>query len=172
MYGQLRVAIVTRPVGRDERYNFLGRAVAAGERFFVCTRPTYGSVDTDHGIALTEQADGGYPFFEFPLSAVVVVDGSEAFCASCGWLGSPGVHDLDCPHDVSECQAKVPVRDGGVLLAWVICGQPATAVNSYRCSRGHARQGATCPAHLPAPGEVGCAQCLAEGHECPMEVTE
>lgn len=72
-----KTAVVTRPVGIDERHNYLGRAAEAGERFTVCTVATYGSVNTDGGIALSEQADGGYPFFEFPLDAVRIVNGGE-----------------------------------------------------------------------------------------------
>jgi hypothetical protein len=65
---------------------------------------------------------------------------------------------------VDSCQAKVPVTRGLLLL----CGEPAEAMHVYRCPCGHQRQGATCPAHQPAPGTVGCAQCLSAGHECPM----
>lgn len=71
---------------------------------------------------------------------------------------------------MSTCQAKVPA--GFFTRLWMICGQPATATHAYRCACGHTREGSTCAAHVPAPGEVGCAQCFDEGHECPMEITE
>ena len=64
------------------------------------------------------------------------------------------------------CQAKQP----SALLPrmWVICGEPATMTGEYRCACGHARQGSTCDAHPPVSGEVGCARCWDEGHDCPM----
>jgi hypothetical protein len=60
---------VTRDVADSERYNHLGRDVKAGEIFYVCHRPTYGAVDTNNAVALSE-AEDGYPFFEFPRDAV------------------------------------------------------------------------------------------------------
>ena len=143
----MKIAIVTRPVDAGEPYNYLGRSAEAGERFTVFTRLTFGSVDTGHGIALTEQADGGYPFFEFPLDAVRIADDVE-----------------------KTCQAKIPFP--AFPRSWMLCGKPATMTRSYRCACGHERTGSTCPDHVPAPGEVGCAQCFDEGHECLMEVTE
>jgi hypothetical protein len=109
-----RVAIVTRPVGHHERYNYLGRAAEVGERFFVCTRPTYGSVDTDHGIALTEQADGDFPFFEFPLDAVQVVDGDSQVLVK-GAAGDSW-HDGACL--VSRYPSPVSDLDG---FPWCTC---------------------------------------------------
>jgi hypothetical protein len=63
------------------------------------------------------------------------------------------------------CQAKQPMIVPGM---WQICGSPATFMHAYRCQCGHSRQGETCPEHAPIPGEVGCAQCWDNGHECPM----
>ena len=63
---------VTRDVANGEPHNYLGRAVKAGETFYTFHEPTYGSVDTDGGIALSE-APGKYPFFEFPRDAVEVL---------------------------------------------------------------------------------------------------
>jgi len=60
---------VTRDVEDSDRHNYLGRNVKAGEVFYVCHNPTYGAVDSDDGIALSESAKG-YPFFEFPRDAV------------------------------------------------------------------------------------------------------
>lgn len=60
---------VTRDVGVNEPHNFLHRPVAEGEVFYKCDLPTYGCINYDGGIALTEQP-GEYPFFEFPRDAI------------------------------------------------------------------------------------------------------
>lgn len=64
-------AVVTRDVRADELHNHLGRDVKAGERFYTFTQYTFGSVDNQNGIALSER-NGEYPFFEFPRDAVEV----------------------------------------------------------------------------------------------------
>lgn len=63
-------AIVTRAVSKREANNFLGRAVSEGEQFYVFEGPTFGSCDTNNGIALSERGASEYPFFEFPRNAI------------------------------------------------------------------------------------------------------
>lgn len=63
---------VTRPVSRVEAHNFLGRDVREGECFYIFRGTTYGCVDSQYGIALSEQLDE-YPFFEFPCDAIELV---------------------------------------------------------------------------------------------------
>ena len=53
-------------------------------------------------------------------------------------------------------------------IAWAECGEPAVAVHVYRCGHGHEKRRATCPAHAPEPGQVGCRDCYDAGHECAM----
>jgi hypothetical protein len=62
---------VVRDVAASEPHNYLHRDVKAGEVFYAFTRPVYGSVDFVNGVALSE-AEGEYPFFEFPRDAVEV----------------------------------------------------------------------------------------------------
>ena len=69
----MSTAKVIRDVAESERHNYLHRDVKAGETFFTFHEPTYGSVDWNNGIALSEK-DGQYPFFEFPRDAVEVVE--------------------------------------------------------------------------------------------------
>jgi hypothetical protein len=66
-----RQATVTRHVAADYPHNHLGRNAAEGEVFYVFTGPTYGAVDTEDGIALSERPGEG-PFFEFPRDAVEI----------------------------------------------------------------------------------------------------
>jgi hypothetical protein len=76
---------------------------------------------------------------------------------------------------LGACQAAVPVAEGEDeqvrATVWAECGEPATAVHEYRCEFGHARRGATCAAHSPVTGQVGCRDCYSEGREVPMAVT-
>jgi len=60
---------VTRYVHHDEPGNWLLRDVEAGEVFFKYSGPTWGSVDLDNGIPLSEEPLA-FPFFEFPRDAV------------------------------------------------------------------------------------------------------
>jgi hypothetical protein len=48
---------------------WLYRDFAAGEVLYTYPGPTYGSVDTERGIAMCEQP-GGNPFFEIPRDAL------------------------------------------------------------------------------------------------------
>jgi hypothetical protein len=66
------------------------------------------------------------------------------------------------------CQAALPLAPAGTVLDWVECGAPAVAVHVYRCPAGHERRRATCAAHAPEPGQVGCRTCLEQGRESPM----
>jgi hypothetical protein len=59
---------VTRPVTPDE-CDWLPRAFTPGEVLWVFYGPTYGAVDTERGIAMSE-APGTEPFFEFPRDAL------------------------------------------------------------------------------------------------------
>jgi hypothetical protein len=61
---------VARDVPADVPGNYSGRDVRAGEEFYVFTAETYGSCDTYNGIALSEQGERTYPFFEFPRDAL------------------------------------------------------------------------------------------------------
>lgn len=61
---------VTRDVGKDEKNNWHGADVAAGTLFYRFRGVAYGSCDEVNGVALTEDPDGGFPFFEFPRNAV------------------------------------------------------------------------------------------------------
>lgn len=68
---------------------------------------------------------------------------------------------------MSACQAKVSVPFLGRPL-FLLCGEPSTAVYDYWCEFGHERRGmATCDAHRPVEGKVGCSQCWP-GREAPM----
>ena len=67
----MSIARVIRDVAGSEPHNYLHRDVKEGETFYTFSRPVYGSVDWDSGIALSE-TDGKYPFFEFPADAVEV----------------------------------------------------------------------------------------------------
>jgi len=72
--GRLIMALyrVTRDVPADEPHNDLGRAVQAGELFYLYHGATWGAVDDEGGgIALCETPRGS--FFEFPESAVMKV---------------------------------------------------------------------------------------------------
>jgi hypothetical protein len=70
----------------------------------------------------------------------------------------------------ARCEAKEPVALFPRM--WRICGAPAVVRARYECACGHAREGATCAAHAPAEGEVGCARCFdTYRHECPMTFT-
>lgn len=60
---------VTRDVTEGDLHNYLGRDVAEGETFYQFAGATYGCVNTQYGIALSEEP-GKNPFFEFPLDAV------------------------------------------------------------------------------------------------------
>jgi hypothetical protein len=64
-----------------------------------------------------------------------------------------------------RCQAWTQVPELGL----VYCGEPADAVRRYACERGHVKERAICPGHAPAPGAVGCLDCLAEGHDTELK---
>jgi hypothetical protein len=51
-------------------HNYSGRNVQPGEVFYRFIGTTYGCVDTSAGVALLEEGESVYPFFEFPLDAV------------------------------------------------------------------------------------------------------
>jgi hypothetical protein len=61
---------VALDVPKDAPGNYSGRDVHAGEEFYVFTGVTYGCVDNHNGIALSEQGETEYPFFEFPREAL------------------------------------------------------------------------------------------------------
>lgn len=61
--------MVTKNVEIDEHHNFLGRAAKEGEIFYRYFGCTYGCIDTNGGIALSE-VQGETPFFEFPENAI------------------------------------------------------------------------------------------------------
>lgn len=54
-------------------------------------------------------------------------------------------------------------------ITWIECGEPATGVYVYACVHEHVTERATCDAHAPEPGAVGCRRCFEAGHECPMD---
>jgi hypothetical protein len=68
---------VTRDVAADENHNYLGRAAAKGEVFYVFIGHTYGCVrtrlDVTGGLALSEHGPTIYPFFEFPCDAIEAI---------------------------------------------------------------------------------------------------
>lgn len=66
---------------------------------------------------------------------------------------------------MSGCEAKQPSRIRGL---WLMCGLPVAAVHDYSCPCGHVTRMGTCGDHRPAGGEVGCARCWDQGHECPV----
>jgi hypothetical protein len=61
---------VTRSLKKGARGNHANRTVYKGEVFFGFRGNTYGSVNTEEGIALSEYGELIYPFFEFPRDAV------------------------------------------------------------------------------------------------------
>lgn len=65
------------------------------------------------------------------------------------------------------CEAATPVIQGDVAV-WLECGEPSTAAFRYACIHEHIRIRATCPAHRPEPGIVGCQACFQLGHDCEM----
>jgi hypothetical protein len=88
---------------------------------------------------------------------------------------------------MDRCRAAVPVMArsltgrmvGGdpiietvqAVPLWAECGDMAVAVHVYRCVNGHVKRRATCTAHAPEPGRVGCRDCYDEGREVEMTVT-
>jgi hypothetical protein len=64
---------VTRDVAAWEDHNYAGRDVRKGELLYKFTGCTYGCIDTYSGVALCE-VEGEYPFFEFPWSAIELVN--------------------------------------------------------------------------------------------------
>jgi hypothetical protein len=60
---------VTRTTLAMNPHNHAGRNVFAGETVYLCRRATYGCLHPRE-VALTFEADGGYPFFGFPADAV------------------------------------------------------------------------------------------------------
>src|SRR5512146_1787169 len=61
---------VTRFVHHDEPHNYANRDVDEGEVFYKFERYTYGCVDKNNGIAVSETDPHTYPFFEFPRDAL------------------------------------------------------------------------------------------------------
>lgn len=61
---------VIRDVSKQETHNFSQRDVLEGETLFVFQSLTYGTIDWENGIALSERGCHSYPFFEFPRNAV------------------------------------------------------------------------------------------------------
>lgn len=61
--------IVTRRISAEHPHNFLYRDVEKGEVFYLFHKNTYGCIDDDYGVALSE-VENEYPFFEFPRDAV------------------------------------------------------------------------------------------------------
>src|SRR5512146_1224690 len=61
---------VTRFVHHDESHNYANRDVDEGEVFYKFERCTYGCVDENNGIAVSETDPYTYPFFEFPRDAL------------------------------------------------------------------------------------------------------
>jgi len=70
---------------------------------------------------------------------------------------------------MTVCAAKVP---GDLRGQWLVCVEQAVTAHLYRCACGHERRGAACAEHRPVPGDVGCARCFTEGHECEMAAAE
>ena len=64
--------ITTRDVPEDDPHNFYGQDVPKGTRFWTFEGYAYGCVGPG-GIALCENANSEYPFFEFPTDAVEIV---------------------------------------------------------------------------------------------------
>jgi hypothetical protein len=62
----------TRDVGIVDAFNWLGRDVAKGEKFYKFTGNAYSAVDTDNEVTLSEYGPNSYPFFGFPKDAVKV----------------------------------------------------------------------------------------------------
>jgi hypothetical protein len=61
---------VTMDVPVDAPHNYAGRDVHAGEELYVFTEDTFGCIDTSVGIAMSENGEKEYPFFEFPREAL------------------------------------------------------------------------------------------------------
>lgn len=64
---------------------------------------------------------------------------------------------------LGPCRAAIPLQSG-----WRECGEDATVEYEYRCVQGHVKRRATCPAHEPVPGDVGCRECFDIGTDRPM----
>lgn len=63
-----------RDIAIDEPHNWLGRAVAKGEVFFVFDGVDYGCVNTNGGIGVSEHGPHDYPVYELPSAALEVKD--------------------------------------------------------------------------------------------------
>lgn len=63
--------VVTRPVPKGEPHNFLHRDVAEGEVLYLFTGATYGCIDHNGGVAVSERPREN-PFAEFPSDALAV----------------------------------------------------------------------------------------------------
>jgi hypothetical protein len=67
---------VTRYVRKDgdvlapEPYNHAPRSFSKGEIVYKFTGPTYGCLDADNEVAISEHGSLAYPFYGFPRDAV------------------------------------------------------------------------------------------------------
>lgn len=69
--------------------------------------------------------------------------------------------------DGETCAAMNPAAE-----RWEVCGAPAVAIFDYGCEHEHVKRRASCAAHEPAAGAVGCRDCWELGHDCPMLARE
>lgn len=82
-----------------------------------------------------------------------------------------------------ECEAQIPtftrsvdpMPRGSALpvnMYLVKCRKTATATFTYTCVHKHVKTKRTCPDHWPKKDQIGCVDCLKNGHECPVEFTQ
>lgn len=68
--------VVIHDVSMRERHNALGRDVAKGETLYLFTGATYGCIDDEYGVAISENPGEG-PFYEFPRYALRDINGKQ-----------------------------------------------------------------------------------------------
>jgi hypothetical protein len=69
------------------------------------------------------------------------------------------------------CEAKTPIGRDGQDLVLAICGNTASGLYRWGCVHEHIKELWACPQHAAGAerrGQVGCFECLREGHECEM----
>jgi hypothetical protein len=98
---------ITRYVTADERNNCAGRPLALGEVLYEFKGNTYGCCDLLGGVAVTEDPQGGNPFFEVPRAAVAIIG-----CDHDSATSPTNAHctDIRCAAFIGRCDRHVKGR--------------------------------------------------------------